>query len=83
MAHSKAHHQPITGTNPRRTLTHGDVVVDRDRGDDRAVVVSRPSATADDWYVPERGNLADDNPDYPADDRVNCVVYQDTLSSVQ
>lgn len=80
MAHSDLDQQSMSGTDVRRALDHGDVVVDRDRGDSRAVVGSRPPVPAADWYVPERGNLAADNPSYPADDQVVCVVYRDTLA---
>jgi hypothetical protein len=70
----------MTANSARGDLDHGDVVVDRDRDDSRAVVVSLPPVTAADWYVPQRGKLSSDNPDYPADDRVVCVIFQDTLA---
>lgn len=80
MSHSDSDHSLMIETDPHRDLTHGDIVVDRDRGDSHAVVVSRLSVIAEDWYVPQRGTLAVDNPDYPSDDRVVCVIYQDTLA---
>jgi ParB family chromosome partitioning protein len=80
MAQSEPDHRPKTGPDARGELDHGDVVVDRDRDDSRAVVVSRPSKTAEDWHVPGRGTVAEDNPAYSADDRVVCVVFRDTLT---
>lgn len=62
-------------------LNLGDVVMDRETNTSGPVVVSRISASAEDWYVPGRGTLADDNPDYPADDRVINVVFQDILTA--
>lgn len=59
---------------------HGEVVVDRDDEDpNRAVVINRPPTTAADWRVEGRGTLAEDNPQYPADDRVICVAFLDDL----
>ena len=58
----------------------GDVVMDKEHNMSGPVVVSRISASAEEWTVPGRGTLADDNPDYPADDRVINVVFQDALS---
>lgn len=60
---------------------HGDIVVDREDDDpNEAVVVNAPDETAANWYVQGRGTLADDNPDYPADDPVVIVVFRDDLS---
>lgn len=82
MAQSEPDQQPTTGSDARGDLSHGDVVVDRDGGESRAVVVSRPSKTADEWSIPRFGKtVAEDNPTYPADDRVVCVVFQDTLAA--
>jgi ParB family chromosome partitioning protein len=61
-------------------LSLGDVVMDRETGTSGPVVVSRISTSAEDWNIPSRGTLADDNPDYPVDDYVINVVFQDTLS---
>lgn len=59
----------------------GDIVVDRDSDDpNEAVVVNTPSQTAKDWRVYGRGLLYEDNPEYPANDPVIIVVYQDTLN---
>jgi len=58
----------------------GDVVVDRDVDDkNEAVVVNTPEEVAEDWYVPGRGQLDEDNPDYPSTDPVVVVVFRETL----
>jgi ParB family chromosome partitioning protein len=62
------------------SVSLGDIVMDRETNTSGPVVVSRISASTEDWHVPGRGTLADDNPDYPADDRVINVIFQDTLS---
>lgn len=61
------------------TPTVGDVVEDRDGTSPRGVVVNRPPIPAHDWHVQGRGWLADDNPDYPEDDRTAVVIFEDTL----
>jgi hypothetical protein len=61
------------------SVSLGDVVMDKDTNTSGPVVVSRISAAAADWHVPGRGTLAEDNPDYPADDRVIC---SDSISSI-
>jgi len=60
---------------------HGDVVLDREGNDpDEAVVVNTPATPAEEWEVRyDERTVADDNPDYPADDPVVIVVYRDTL----
>lgn len=60
-------------------LSLGDVVLDVETNTSGPVVVSRISASAEDWNVPGRGTLANDNPAYPVGDRVINVVFQDTL----
>ena len=82
MARSEPDQQPTTEADARGNLNHGDVVVDRDGGESRAVVVSLPSKTIDEWNVPRFGKtVAEDNPTYPTDERVVCVVFQDTLAA--
>ena len=82
MARSEPDQQPTTEADARGDLNHGDVVVDRDGGESRAVVVSLPSKTIDEWNVPRFGEtVAEDNPTYPTDERVVCVVFQDTLAA--
>jgi ParB family chromosome partitioning protein len=61
------------------SVSLSDVVMDKETNTSGPVVVSRISAAAEDWNIPGRGTLAEDNPDYPADDRVIIVVFQDTL----
>lgn len=62
------------------TLDLGDIVMDKESDTSGPVVVSRISMPAEEWQVPGRGTLAEDNPDYPSDDRVIIVLFQDTLS---
>lgn len=63
----------------RFNLNLGDVVMDRETDTSGPVVVSRIPTSVEDWNIPGRGTLADDNPDYPAADHVINVVFQDTL----
>lgn len=81
MARSESDSQQMTGPDSRNTFDYGDVVVDRDSDDSRAVVVALPSKPIDEWNVRGRGTVAEDNPTYPADDRVVCVMYQETLAA--
>jgi len=63
------------------SISPGDIVLDREQPNpDEAVVVNTPPVKARDWYVQGRGMVADDNPDYPADNRVAIVVYRPTLN---
>lgn len=59
----------------------GAVVEDtEDEDPDRAVVVSRPGASLDEWVAysadGETVTVADDNPDYPSDDEVVVVLFE-------
>ncbi|MFC7213063.1 ParB N-terminal domain-containing protein [Saliphagus sp. GCM10025334] len=64
----------------------GEVVIDREyAGSDpnRAVVVNQPPTVAHDWEIfSRRKTLAEDNPEYPEDDRVVIVVYKQDLEEV-
>lgn len=60
-------------------VTVGAVVEDREGRSPTGVVVNYPPIPAEDWYVPGRGTLAEDNPDYPADDRATIVLFEDDL----
>lgn len=60
-------------------VTIGMIVEDRDGTSPRGVVVNYPPIPASDWYVQGRGMLAEDNPDYPADDRTAVVVFKADL----
>jgi ParB family chromosome partitioning protein len=62
------------------SVSLGDVVMDKEHSMSGPVVVSRIPVSAEEWTVPGRGTLAEDNPGYPADDYVINVVFQDTLS---
>ncbi|WP_395166329.1 ParB/RepB/Spo0J family partition protein [Natrinema pallidum] len=57
-------------------VTVGRIVEDRDGVSPRGVVVNYPPILASDWHVQGRGTLAEDNPDYPADDRTAVVVFE-------
>jgi len=57
----------------------GDVVRDRDSPESEGVVINLPSKTASEWNVPGRGILAEDNPDYPADDDVVVILFYSKL----
>lgn len=61
-------------------LSLGSIVIDRDgESSDEAIVVNLPPVDAADWDVPRRGSVAEDNPDYPADERIAIAVYRDRL----
>lgn len=64
-------------------LTLGSVVVDTEQSpqeQDEAVVVATPDATLDDWNVYNGDTtVAEDNPDYPVNDRVTIVVFREEL----
>jgi ParB family chromosome partitioning protein len=62
------------------SISLGDVVMDKEHDMSGPVAVSRIPVSAEEWTVPGRGTLAEDNPGYPADDYVINVVFQDTLS---
>ncbi|MCD2201520.1 ParB/RepB/Spo0J family partition protein [Halobacterium sp. KA-4] len=62
-----------------RPFSPGDIVIDRDDPPGEAVVVNTPPQTASEWNLRSRLTLAEDNPEYPDDDNVIIVVYQDTL----
>ncbi|MDS0280274.1 ParB N-terminal domain-containing protein [Halomicroarcula sp. S1AR25-4] len=64
-----------------RSLSPGDVVIDREQADpDEAVVVNTPPVASKDWHVQGHDTtVARDNPNYPADETVAIVVYRDTL----
>lgn len=57
----------------------GDLVVDQDNPWGEGVVVALPNKNADEWNVPGRGRLSEDNPEYPEDDDVVCILFRDTL----
>jgi len=58
----------------------GAVVQDTDDPDPNpAVVVNRPPVTAAEWVAYYDTTVAEDNPEYPADDPVVCVVYEAEL----
>jgi len=59
----------------------GDIVQDREQhSPDDAVVVNTPPVPVADWDLEGRDmTVADDNPEYPADDRVVIVVYREAL----
>ena len=63
----------------RSNLTVGSIVEDREGTSPRGVVVNYPPIPATDWYVQGRGTLAEDNPDYPADDRTAIAIYESAL----
>lgn len=66
----------------RESIQLGDIVVDADDDSPNpAVVVKMPRVTAEEWRVPG-GTVADTNPDYPADDRVIIVAFQDEIEAV-
>ncbi|MDQ2052945.1 ParB/RepB/Spo0J family partition protein [Natronolimnohabitans sp. A-GB9] len=60
-------------------VTVGSIVEDRDGTSSRGVVVNYPPIPAHDWQVHGRGTLAEDNPDYPEDDRTAVVLFENTL----
>jgi len=63
---------------------HGDIVVDRDADEPHeAVAVNTPATSADEWVVNGSHTVAEDNPDYAADDPVVIVVYRDTLAAAR
>lgn len=80
---------PLGGTSVT-DLEIGDIVADRDHGSDatgQCVVINFAPTTADDWraYVDDNGEdvtVADDNPEYPADDDVAIVLFTKTLNRV-
>ena len=57
----------------------GDLVVDQDNPWSEGIVVDLPNKNADEWNVPGIGRLSEDNPDYPEDDDVVCILFRDTL----
>lgn len=62
-----------------RSFSTGDVVIDREDPPGEAVVVNMPPQTASEWDLRSKRTLAEDNPEYPAEDHVIIVVYRDTL----
>jgi ParB family chromosome partitioning protein len=59
----------------------GDIVQDCEQhSPDDAIVVNTPPVPVADWGLGDRdATVADDNPEYPADDRVVIVVYREVL----
>lgn len=58
-----------------RPFFPGDVVRDRDHPGSEGVVINLPSKSASEWHVSGRGTIAEDNPDYPADDDVVVILF--------
>lgn len=59
----------------------GDIVVDRDDPSGEGIVINLPDKKAHEWYVPGRGNLAADNPEYSEDDDVAIIIFRKMLDA--
>ena len=58
----------------------GTIVHDRDDNDPSdAIVVNTPPVPVSEWDAYHDVSVAEDNPDYPSDDPVVCIVYVDDL----
>lgn len=73
---------PERRPEPVNQVSRGTVVTDTDRANpDPMVVIKQPPQTAKEWTVYSRNRtVAEDNPDYPADDPVVCCVHLSSFS---
>lgn len=66
-------------TDLETSISTGDIVEDLEGTSPNGIVVNRPPVPIKDWQVFGKGPVSAHNPEYPEDDRVIIVLYEDAL----